>query len=224
MKRPADDAPAYIAPPPPYPPHRIYPMRLNSPLCRAPVAMLAFLALPACISLGPKAPDMLLTLSAASAPVASADARTGTAAAALTIIAPTTPAKLRTPRVPVQTGATTIAYVQDAQWVEAPARLFQRLLSETIAAQGTRMILDDSQYAPPTGEVLTGQLLDFGVNADSMQVVVVFQAERISGDAVAQRRFESREPISAVEPALIGAALNRAANRVAADVSQWVAR
>ena len=36
-----------------------------------------------------------------------------------------------------------VAYVKDAQWVEAPQRLFQRLLSETVAAKTPLVVLDE---------------------------------------------------------------------------------
>ena len=42
-------------------------------------------------------------------------------------------------------------------------------------------------------------------------------------DAVFEkRRFEARVPVSAIEPVPAGAALNQAANQVAAQVAEWV--
>src|SRR3546814_16382343 len=69
-----------------------------------------------------------------------------------------------------------MAYVKDAQWVEAPQRLFQRLLSETVAARTNRVILDEGQYLTAPGEQLAGQLLDFGVDEATNEAVVVYQA------------------------------------------------
>ncbi len=176
-----------------------------------------------CLSFGPKTPDSLLSLRPDAAPAANAT-RSGSAGSALTVLVPTVPQKLRTARVPVQSGGTAIAYVKDAQWVEAPARLFQRLLSETIAARGTRLVLDESQYVAAPGELLSGELLDFGIDADRGEAVVTYQALRLRGNgaSITQRRFEAREPVSPVDAATSGAALNRAANRVAADVALWV--
>ena len=192
--------------------------------CLALIAMPAFaLALGGCLSLGGKVPDSLLTLRSDRAPAANAT-QSGRVEAALTVLVPNTPQKLRTNRIPVQSDATNIAYVQDAQWVEPPARLFQRLLSETIAAGGTRLVLDESQYITGPGELLSGELLEFGVDAPRGEVVIVYQAMRLTGDgaSVAQRRFEAREPVSPIEAGPVGAALNRAANRVAADVAAWI--
>lgn len=181
-------------------------------------------ALAGCISLTPKPPASLLSLNAAGAGVQPGSERRGAVNAALTILVPTVPQKLRTQRVPVTTAGTQIAYVKDAQWVEAPARLFQRLLSETVAARGSRLVLDESQYVAGPGELLAGQLMEFGVDADRMEAVVTYQAQRLSdaGAQVVQRRFEARVPITAVEPVGVGQALNDAANRVAADVAGWV--
>ena len=187
---------------------------------------IAALGLGGCISIGAKPPRSLLTLTADAAPVASATTQTVPIANTLTVIVPSVPQKLRTPRVPVQTGATAIAYVKDAQWVEAPAHLFQRLLVETIAAGGQRNVIESSEYVAGPGEILSGELLDFGVDADRLQVVIVYQAQRLQrgGSALLLRRFEAREPIATVTAPEVGAALNRAANHVAADVALWVAR
>jgi cholesterol transport system auxiliary component len=189
------------------------------------IASVAAVLLTGCISFGGKTPDSLLTLTTAVEARPANMPRTGTTATALTVLIPNTPQKLRTPRVPVQTGATAIAYVKDAVWVEPPARLFQRMLSETIAARGSRLVLDESQYVTGPGEMLSGELTEFGVDADHMQVVVVYQALRLQrdGNDVIQQRFEARESVSAIEPALVGAALNSAANKVAGDVATWVA-
>ena len=118
-----------------------------------------------------------------------------------------------------------VTYVKDAQWVEAPSRLFQRLVSETVAARTARVVLDEGQYLTAPGEQLAGQLMEFGVDARSNEAVVVFQAMLVSagGKTVTQRRFEVREPIGGkVEAKPVGEALTRAANKVAADVTGWL--
>ncbi|MEQ1508866.1 MAG: ABC-type transport auxiliary lipoprotein family protein [Sphingopyxis sp.] len=178
-----------------------------------------------CLSLGGKAPDSLLTLTSVNSLPAGVEARRGEVGSALTIMVPSTPQKLRTPRVPVQSGDINIAYVQDATWVEPPARLFQRLLSETVTARTTRLVLDESEFVTGAGEVVTGQLLDFGVDANSNQAVVTYLAVRMpsGGGAVEQRRFEGRAPLSRIDAPTVGAALNDAANRVAVDVAAWLA-
>ena len=103
---------------------------------RALLALAAALAVSGCLSFGAKPPPTLMRLTPEAQLTASS--RTSPAGEAITVVPPSAPAELATPRVPVRTGATAVAYVKDAQWVEAPSILFARLLSETIAATGTR--------------------------------------------------------------------------------------
>ncbi|MGN6691970.1 MAG: ABC-type transport auxiliary lipoprotein family protein [Sphingopyxis sp.] len=185
---------------------------------------IAAATLSGCIGLGGKTPPFLLTLDADAAPSAGT-ARTAAEAATLTILIPTAPQKLRTPRIPVQQDDASVTYVKDAQWVEAPNRLFQRLVSETVAAQTSRVVLDEGQYLTAPGEQLAGQLMEFGVDARANEAVVVYQAMLVSagGKSVTQRRFEVREPITgAIEAKPVGEALTRAANKVAVDVAGWL--
>ena len=194
--------------------------RIRTPL----LALAGAATLSACFSLGGKPPPFLLTLDPDAAPAAGT-ARTAADAATLTILIPTAPQKLRTTRIPVQQDDATVAYVKDAQWVEAPQRLFQRLVSETVAARTSRVVLDEGQYLTAPGEQLAGQLMEFGVDAPSNEAVVAYQAMLVSagGKTVTQRRFEAREPISGkVEAKPVGEALTRAANRVAVDVAGWL--
>lgn len=184
----------------------------------------AAVTLSGCIGLGGKTPPFLLTLDADAAPAAGA-ARTATDAATLTILIPTAPQKLRTPRIPVQQDDASVAYVKDAQWVEAPQRLFQRLVSETVAARSSRVVLDEGQYLTAPGEQLAGQLMEFGVDARSNEAVIVYQAMLVSagGKSVTQRRFEVRQPIAGkIEAKPVGEALTTAANKVAVEVAEWL--
>ncbi|MBN8843000.1 MAG: membrane integrity-associated transporter subunit PqiC [Sphingomonadales bacterium] len=193
---------------------------LRAPLLIAAAAV----TLSGCIGLGGKTPPFLLTLDPDAAPQAGT-ARTAAEAATLTILIPTAPQKLRTTRIPVQQDDASVTYVKDAQWVEAPSRLFQRLVSETVAARTARVVLDEGQYLTAPGEQLAGQLMEFGVDARSNEAVVVFQAMLVSagGKTVTQRRFEVREAIGGkVEAKPVGEALTRAANKVAVDVAGWL--
>ena len=194
--------------------------RFRAPL----IAAVAAATLSGCIGLGGKTPPFLLTLDPEAEPPAGA-ARTAAEAATLTILIPTAPQKLRTTRIPVQQDDASVTYVKDAQWVEAPSRLFQRLVSETVAARTSRVVLDEGQYLTAPGEQLAGQLMEFGVDARTNEVVVAYQAMLVSagGKTVTQRRFEVREPIGGeVEAKPVGEALTRAANRVAVDVADWL--
>mgnify|MGYP001806553136 FL=1 len=194
--------------------------RLRAPLLLA----IAAVSLAGCVGLGGKTPPFLLSLDADAAPTAGG-ARTASEAATLTILIPTAPQKLRTTRIPVQQDGSSVTYVKDAQWVEAPSRLFQRLVSETVSARTTRVVLDEGQYLTAPGEQLAGQLMEFGVDAATSEVVVVYQAMLVSagGKTVTQRRFEAREAIGGkVEAKPVGEALTRAANKVAVEVTGWL--
>ena len=189
---------------------------------RALAALAAVLALPGCISLGGKVPDQLLTLT----PAVSANAGSATSGNfndAIAVLDPGTPRELDAQRIPVQVNDTQIAYLKDATWVEKPARLFRDLLSETIRAGGTRLVIGgaDEQYAAATK--LTGQLLAMGYDARTQSVVLRYEAVLANpGGNVRTRRFESVQPGIAPRADQVGPALNRAANDVAAQVAQWV--
>mgnify|MGYP002780183159 CR=1 FL=1 len=191
---------------------------------RTSITIAAAFALSACVSLGGKAPPFLLTLAADAVP-AVGTLRSNADAKPLTILIPTAPQKLRTQRIPVQQDDGSVAYIVEAQWVEAPQRLFQRLLADTMGAKTGRLVLDEGQYLTAPGEQLAGQLLEFGIDGRTNEAVVVYQAMMVSGggQSVRQQRFEAREAVSAIEARAAGTALTRAANKVAGNVAAWVA-
>lgn len=185
--------------------------------------LVSLVPLGGCISLTAKPPAMLLTLSSSAAPAVGTtlDSRT---ARTITVLVPVVPAAIAGPRVPVMTGATSIAYVKGAVWSEPPARLFARLVADTVAAKTGRVVLSNQQSFADPGARLAGELRLFGVDADHGQAVVAFEGTlvRDGQKTFEKRRFEAREPVSAITPEGAGAALNRAANRVAAEVADWV--
>jgi cholesterol transport system auxiliary component len=191
-------------------------MRNRLPL----LALAAALAVSGC-SFGPKVPPVLMRLTSAASPGAAG--RTAPTGQVITVVVPTVAQELRTPRVPVRTGDTQVAYLKDAQWVEAPGALFGRLLSSTIAARTGRVVLDPRQFTFDPGVRLSGTLETFGLQADTMEAVAVYDAALARGaDSVETRRFEARVPVAAVDAASAAPALNEAANRIAAEVAAWV--
>lgn len=182
---------------------------------------LGAVALAGCVSFGAEPPASLMTLTPAATRPAD-QGRVAPAGQAITVVEPTVPQELATQRVPVETG-NAVAYVKDAQWVDMPSALFAHLLSETIAARTGRVVLDPRQFTLDPGIRLTGRLQMFGIDADRMEAVAIYDAALASGpDKVETRRFEARVPIAAIDQPSAAAALNQAANRIAAEVADWI--
>jgi cholesterol transport system auxiliary component len=183
----------------------------------------AALPLSACISFGAKPPPSLLTLTAAAARSVNSGI-TVNADQAIGVGVPMVPQAIATTRVPVSVNATAIAYVENAIWVEAPARLFQRLLSETITAKTGKTVLDPKQTALLPAMQLNGQLLRFGIDETSSDAVIIYDAvlTRDAGKTVMTRRFEARSKAATITAKPVGEALNLAANQIAGDIATWV--
>jgi len=184
-------------------------------------ALAGALLLGGCLSFGGgKPPAVLMSLT----PDAHAPAGAGIAAATssgLLVVEPETDHSLAEPRVPVQIDDTQVAYLKDAQWVERPARLFRALLAETIRARGKRLVFEENE--PLAREVLGGRLLAMGYDARSRSVVVRYDAMREGpGHAVQTRRFEATEANIEPNAKAVVPAINAAANKVAAEVADWV--
>ena len=180
------------------------------------------LLLGGCLSFGPDTPDSLLTLTpTASAPAGNAIG--GSSAQALVMQQFEAAPALDNTRVPVQIDDTSIAYLQDAVWVEKPARQFRRLIAETIRTRTGQLVIDGDDPGVLADNRLTGTLRQFGYDARSQSVIVVFDAVRPGpGDAVQTRRFEARVPGVTADVASVGPALNQAANEVAGQIADWV--
>jgi cholesterol transport system auxiliary component len=206
------------------------------------IALLTGLALSACgpiVQIGgnAKPPASLLTLHATATPRPYAGP--SNRAETIGVELPGTPATLQTLRLPVNTTASEVAYLAGATWSEQPNRQFQRLLADTLAAAGLAVIdVRQSHVAP--ARTLTGVLRDFGLDvADPANPVVRvrFDAQiasaQIANAQIANarspqpilllRRFEAVEPAIDQRPAAVAAALNRAANRMAGEISEWAA-
>lgn len=195
---------------------------LNKALVAALGAVALSGALAGCVNLGPKPPPQLLTLTPASPAPAGATA-SGQASTALAVLEPGADQRLAVTRVPVQVNDSSVAYLQDAVWVEKPSRLFQRLVAETIRAKGGRLVVDQGDLGYAAATKLSGQLLDMGYDVASGSVVVRFDAVLQSADGqVRTKRFENRVSGVTADAASVGPALNQAANAVAAEVAEWV--
>lgn len=195
---------------------------LRTPL----VVLAAALPLAACISFGAKPPPFLLTLDAAATPPVGRD-QSSAGLQPITVEVPVAPQALATARVPVQSGPTSIAYVPKAEWAEPPARLFARLMADTLTARTGRVVLSGVQAVNDPGARLGGELRRFGIDAATHEAVVTFDASLIrvsTRGTVDKRRFEARVPVTAIDADSVGAPLNAAANQVAAEVADWIGR
>lgn len=190
---------------------------LRLALLAAPMALLA-----GCISLGEDPPDRLLTLTAEQTSPAGTE-QSVARDEAIVVHEPEVPAAIDVNRVPVQVTPTELAYLQDAVWVEKPSRLFRRLLAETIRVERGTVVLDGDESPLSSGTHVHGTIRKFGYDVASGSVVMQFDAMRIRDGVVQTQRFEASEPGVLAEAAPVGAALNRAANDVARQVSAWVA-
>ncbi len=188
-------------------------------------AAASLLLLSGCAGLlgGAKPPKYLFNLTPASKVEAGA-AQSGTTENALGVLTPTISQKLATTRIPVQSQPNQVAYLVDAKWVENPARLFQSLLAETITARTGRLVLDEAQYLTAPNNRLSGELVDFGVDEASRSAIVTYDAvlTNANGEIIRKRRFVATEPMVEITAQYAGDAINRAANKVAADVAAWV--
>ena len=187
--------------------------------------LLLLLPLAGCISFGGKPPAALMTLTP-QAQLAIGESQKSNVAATITVAVPSLPQELASSRVPVHSGGTAIAYVKDAQWVERPSQLFQRLLSDTLTARTGRLVLSSRQSLTDPGAYLMGEIRTFGVDGDTGEAVVTYDASLIRGPEtmVEKRRFEARVPVTPIEAVPVATALNQAANQVAAEVADWVGR
>ena len=181
------------------------------------------LALSACVSIGAGGdpPESLLTLTPASSAPAGAGTD-GDMATALSVTLPSVPQRLNAVRVPVKVSDSSLAYLQDAFWVEKPAALFQRLVAETIRARGSRLVVGGGELEYAAQTQLAGDLVAMDYDASRGEVVVIYDAVlRLPDGNVRTQRFESTAS-AAPDAASVGPALNRAANDVATQVADWV--
>lgn len=193
-------------------------------------SLVALLMLAGCgplVQIGGNAPTpaSLLILSATTLPVSYAGPVAANATIGVEI--PAVPVVLQTLRLPVATRLGEITYLVGAAWAEQPNRQFQRLLSDTLAGKGIAVV-DQRQARSPPARSLTGTLRDFGLDVTdpAAPVVRVRYDAQVSGSrseaTVLLRRFDATEPVADQTPVAVAAALNRAANKVAIQVADWV--
>ena len=192
-------------------------------LSRLALGLAASLAVAGCVSLGQKPPDELFRLTPDETAPAGAEAG-GPLGDAIVVLDPDAERSLDVLRVPVRVDASSVAYLKDAAWIEKPARQFRSLLAETIRARSGRLVVEGTDFEATGKARIGGRLQQMGYDAQRSAVVVRFDAMRSEdgGIRVRTRRFEA--VVNGIEPkaAVVGPALNQAANDVARQVAQWV--
>lgn len=198
-------------------------MTTYSPLSRNWVLFSIMLLVTGCVSLGGnERPERLLTLTPTNMTSEGALVRVQRGEAFI-VYEPTVPAELDVLRVPVRVNDSNIAYLKDAIWVERPAKLFGRLLAETIRAQGQRVVLSPGITAVGGGPRLHGNLLQFGYDAEQAAVVITYDATLVKKNGeIEQRRFESTILDIEADVGLVGPILNETANDIALKVALWI--
>lgn len=181
------------------------------------------LALSGCLGLGGgKPPPTLFTLTADKM-LAAGSVFSGNTAQSLIVLDPETDQSLAVTRIAVQLDESNVAYLAKAAWVERPSRLFGAVLAETIRSGGKRLVFDGDDGLASSRNRLGGRLSAFGYDAREQAVVVRFDAVLAGpAGAVTTRRFEAKVPGVGPKAQQVAPALNRAANKVAAEVADWV--
>ncbi len=187
----------------------------------APLALA--LLLQGCVSLGGgKPPPTLLRLTATQAPAAGSSLN-GKTVDAIVVLDPDTDRSLAVTRIMVQVDDSNVAYLAKAQWAERPSHMFAAVLAETVRAGGRHLVFTADEAVTVLGSRLGGRLMALGYDAREQAVVVRYDAVlSATGGVVSTKRFEVKIPGVAATPEQVGPALNRAANQVAAQVSDWL--
>jgi len=196
-------------------------MHRRTPILPLMLGLLSVAVLGGCVRFGAKPPAALMTIQSAAkvAPGTVAEASQGV----VTIIEPDVPKALMTVRVAVHTGDNSFAYIPKAYWVDTPRNLFRAVLAETVAARNGVLVLDSGQFSMAAGKRVTGDLIEFGVDARSRQAIVTFDAAVMDKASVTtKRRFTASAPVGAITAEGAAPAIQDAANRVAVQVADWL--
>lgn len=182
------------------------------------------------VSIGepPATPARLYALRAAAPGDAGPAGVPGAALRTVVVEAPLPAAALRTLRIPVVTGDTSLAWLKEAQWLEPPARQFQGLLLETLGAQPGLAALDARVHSGPAQLRLAGTLDALGVDVrdPARPVARVRYTAVLSGTRgvlVATAPFEATRPVDPAQPESVVRGLSEAAHEAARAAALWAA-
>ncbi|MFT3964717.1 MAG: ABC-type transport auxiliary lipoprotein family protein [Sphingobium sp.] len=185
------------------------------------LGLLSVSLLGGCVKFGAKPPASLLTIGSTAQVAPGSSPQAG--APVVTIIEPDVPKSLATVRVAVRTDANAYAYVPKAYWVDTPRNLFRAVLAETVAARNGVLVLDSGQFSVAPGRRLTGDLIEFGIDAQARSAIVTFDAALVEkGGVVTKRRFTATAPVRTIDASDVAGPIQNAANDVAVQVADWL--
>jgi cholesterol transport system auxiliary component len=185
------------------------------------LCLMSMALLGGCVRFGTKPPASLLTIESAQRVAPGTAAQDGSGV--VTIIEPDAPKALSTVRVAVRASDNSYAYVPKAYWVDVPRNLFRAVLAETVTARNGTLVLDSGQFSANPGKRLTGDLIEFGIDAHNRQAVVTFDAALLGqGSVITKRRFTATAPIRNIDADTVAPAISVAANAVAVQVADWL--
>ena len=191
-------------------------------LRRTILALTAAGLLAGCISFGEDPPERLMSLTS-TAKVAADQGKVTRDTQAISVAPPALPAALRNQRIAVETGGA-FAYLPKSGWVDTPSQLFRSVLAETIEARTGRFVPDTRNGAITPDTRLSGTLLAFQLLGGQGKVLAIYDATlaKSGSDEIRARRFERTVPVAGEDARSVAAALNEAANGIAADVAAWI--
>jgi cholesterol transport system auxiliary component len=161
-------------------------------------------------------------------PASAVGATPGAVLRTVVVEAPLPAASLRTLRIPVVTGDTSLAWLKDAQWLEPPARQFQGLLLDMLSAQPGLAALDARLHSGPAQLRLAGSLDSLGVDVRNparpvarVRYTAVLSGAR--GVLVATAPFDAARPVDPASPESVVRGLSEAAQEAARAAALWAA-
>jgi cholesterol transport system auxiliary component len=84
------------------------------------------------------------------------------------------------------------------------------------------LVLTEVEASGKAERMISGSLMEFGIDASRLEAVVVFDAvKQVRGKAIETKRFEARKPVGIVDAVSSGSALNQAANQIAVEIAAW---
>jgi ABC-type uncharacterized transport system auxiliary subunit len=138
------------------------------------------------------------------------------------------PAELAMDRIVVRRDAQEILYAKNARWTDKPTRLMRALVSDYLKTASRSIIASPTQIDVPIAYRLSGRLSAFQVRVTGDQKTsasVRFEAllTNTHSHVLMARTFGADADAGSDSPSDMAAAINEASNKVAQEITTWVA-